>query len=124
MDPAAARIFLENLSKSLGQKDYLLIGFDLMKSPKLLYSAYNHPLFEKFNLHLLDRINQVLGADFNKKYFVQEGQYNPITSAVEKLSIQHTKPDRTHQGFKQKTTTSKHGKLCRRSNLLNIRLKK
>ncbi len=83
MDPAAARIFLENLSKSLGPKDYLLIGFDLMKSPKLLYSAYNHPLFEKLNLHLLDRINQVLGADFNKKYFVQEGQYNPITRAVE-----------------------------------------
>ena len=34
-------------------------------------------------MHLLDRINQVLGADFNKKYFVQEGQYNPITRAVE-----------------------------------------
>ena len=83
MDPGSARIFLENLSKSLGPKDYLLIGFDLMKNPKLLYSAYNHPLFEKFNLHLLDRINRVLGADFNKKFFVQEGQYNPITHAVE-----------------------------------------
>ncbi len=83
MEPDASRIFLKTLNKSLRPKDYLLIGFDLMKNPKLLYSAYNHPLFEKFNLHLLDRINQVLGADFNKDYFVQQGQYNPNTRAVE-----------------------------------------
>jgi len=83
MNPDSARSFLKNLCKTLGPKDYLLIGFDLMKNPKLLYSAYNNPLFEKFNLHLLDRINQVLGANFNKDNFVQQGQYNPITRAVE-----------------------------------------
>ena len=54
-----------------------------MKNPKLLYSAYNDPLFEKFNLHLLDRINQELGADFNKELFAQQGQFNPNTRAVE-----------------------------------------
>jgi len=54
-----------------------------MKDPKLLYSAYNDPLFEKFNLHLLDRINQELGADFNKELFAQQGQFNPNTRAVE-----------------------------------------
>ncbi len=83
MDPGATRIFLETLNKSLGPREYVLIGCDLMKNPKLLYSAYNHPLFEKFNLHLLDRINQVLEADFNKDYFVQQAQYNPNTRAVE-----------------------------------------
>ena len=40
-------------------------------------------LFEKFNLHLLDRINAELGANFNKEYFVQQGHYNPETRAVE-----------------------------------------
>ncbi len=85
MDPDTAQSFLKNLCNALGAKDYLLIGFDLMKNPKLLYSAYNDSegLFEKFNLHLLDRINQELGADFNKEHFVQQGQFNPDTRAVE-----------------------------------------
>jgi dimethylhistidine N-methyltransferase len=83
MDIPEAKEFLKRLHESLKNEDYLLIGFDLMKNPKLLHKSYNDELFEKFNLHLLDRINQVLGADFNKKYFVQEGQYNPITRAVE-----------------------------------------
>ena len=97
MDPPAARAFLKNLNKTLGPKDYLLIGFDLMKNPKLLYSAYNHPLFEKFNLHLLDRINQVLGADFDKDYFVQQGQYNPNTRAVESY-LYSTRDQTVHIG--------------------------
>ena len=85
MDPDTARSFLKNLCNALGPKDYLMTGFDLMKNPKLLYSAYNDPerLFEKFNLHLLDRINQELGANFNKEHFVQQGQFNPDTRAVE-----------------------------------------
>ena len=83
MDSDAAQSFLKSLKDSLGPKDYLLTGFDLMKNPKLLYSAYNNELFEEFNLHLLDRLNQDLGANFNKENFVQQGQYNPTTRAVE-----------------------------------------
>ena len=83
MDLDMASAFLKRLSQTLGSNDYLLIGFDLIKDPKLLYSAYNDPLFEKFNLHLLDRINQELGADFNKELFAQQGQFNPNTRAVE-----------------------------------------
>ena len=77
------RSFLKSLRGSLGPKDFLLTGFDLMKKPKLLYSAYNNALFEKFNLHLLDRINEELDANFNKNNFTQQGQYNPNTRAVE-----------------------------------------
>ena len=83
MDSDKTRSFLKSLRESLGPKDYLLTGFDLMKKPKLLYSAYNNALFEKFNLHLLDRINKELGANFNKDNFTQQGQYNPNTRAVE-----------------------------------------
>ncbi len=83
MDSDTAKSFLKSLRESLGPKDYLLTGFDLMKNPKLLYSAYNDALFEEFNLHLLDRLNEELGANFNKKHFVQQGQYNPSTRAVE-----------------------------------------
>ena len=83
MDLGMAKVFLERLSQTIGPEGYLLIGLDLMKDPKLLYSAYNDPLFEKFNLHLLDRINQELEGDFKKEYFSQQGQFNPITGAVE-----------------------------------------
>ena len=85
MAPADADIFLKRLHKSLNKKDLLLIGFDLMKSPKILYNAYNDSkgLFEKFNLHLLDRINQVLGGTFKKEFFIHQGHYNPQVHALE-----------------------------------------
>ncbi len=83
MNPEEARSFLKGLRNTMGAEDYLLIGFDLMKNPKILYSAYNNRLFEEFNFYLLERINQMLGADFNLDRFVQQGQYNPNTHAVE-----------------------------------------
>ena len=83
MDIPDGKSFLKKLHQSLQNDDYLLIGFDLMKSPKLLYQSYNDPLFEKFNLHLLDRVNECLGANFNKSFFVQQCHYNPKTQAVE-----------------------------------------
>ncbi len=82
--PAAGK-FLHRLGDSLNDGDYVMIGFDLMKNPKLLYNAYNDPegVFEKFNLHLLDRINRELGANFVKSNYVQEGHYNEQSRAVE-----------------------------------------
>lgn len=85
MELPAAELFVRKLRESLNDGDYLMIGFDLMKHPKTLYSAYNDSagVFERFNLHLLDILNRKLGANFAKEYFVQQGQYNPRTHAVE-----------------------------------------
>tara|TARA_B100000686_G_C16679319_1_gene911013 strand:+ start:349 stop:1296 length:948 start_codon:yes stop_codon:yes gene_type:complete len=83
MDIPDAKLFLNNLYQSLRQDDLLLIGFDLMKNPKLLNQSYNDKLFEEFNLHLLDRINECLGGNFDKKFFVQQSHYNPDSKAVE-----------------------------------------
>lgn len=82
--PSAGK-FLRKLWESLNDGDYLMIGFDLMKNPKLLYRSYNDPegVFQKLNLHLLDRINQELGADFVKSDFVQQAHYNEQSHAVE-----------------------------------------
>jgi len=84
-DYASAGKFLRRLWDSLNAGDFVMIGFDLMKNPKLLYRAYNDPdgVFQKFNLHLLDCINQKLGANFVKQSFVQEGHYNEQSRAVE-----------------------------------------
>ena len=83
MDIPEAKEFLKRLHESLQNEDYLLIGFDLMKNPKLLHKSYNDELFEKFNLHLLDRINECLEANFKKEMFVQQAHYNPKSRAVE-----------------------------------------
>ncbi len=85
MELPAAEEFVKKISASLNDGDYLLIGFDLMKHPKTLYTAYNDAtgVFERFNLHLLDVLNQKLGANFSKEHFVQQGQYSPTAHAVE-----------------------------------------
>jgi L-histidine Nalpha-methyltransferase len=82
--PSAGK-FLRRLWDFLNDGDYVMIGFDLMKNPKLLYRAYNDPegVFQKFNLYMLDRINQELGANFAKSNFVQEAHYNARSHAVE-----------------------------------------
>jgi len=85
MELPSAQQFVQKLRESLGVGDYVMIGFDLMKHPKALYAAYNDStgMFEKFNLHLLDVLNNKLGANFVKEWYVQQGQYNPRTHAVE-----------------------------------------
>ena len=85
MELPAAELFVRKLRESLNDGDYLMIGFDLMKHPKTLYAAYNDStgVFERFNLHLLDILNQKLGANFVKDHYVQQGHYNPGTHAVE-----------------------------------------
>lgn len=84
-DLPGTEVFLRTLWSSLHPGDLTLIGFDLLKHPKVLYQAYNDPqgVFEKFNLHLLKRINKQLGANFDTKFFVQQGCFNWRTKAVE-----------------------------------------
>ncbi len=84
-DFPGAKKFLRRLSRTLKTGDFVMIGFDLFKHPKLLYYGYNDPqgIFEKFNMHLLDRINKKLGANFDAANYVQEGHYNWRTHAVE-----------------------------------------
>ncbi|WP_447969361.1 L-histidine N(alpha)-methyltransferase [Nitrospira sp. M1] len=85
MELPVAQQFVRKLRELLNEGDYVMIGFDLMKHPRTLYAAYNDAtgVFEKFNLHVLDVINRKLGANFVKERYVQQGQYNPRTHAVE-----------------------------------------
>ncbi|QPJ62589.1 MAG: L-histidine N(alpha)-methyltransferase [Candidatus Nitronauta litoralis] len=84
-DLSEAGIFLKRVSETLNRGDFMLTGFDLFSNPKLHYQIYNDPqgLFEKFNLHLLERINQELGGNFQIENFAQEGHYNWRTRSVE-----------------------------------------
>ncbi len=84
-DIFSAQHFLKHLRDSLSENDFVLIGFDLMKDPRLLNTAYNDPkgVFQAFNLHLLDRINEELGGNFKTEKFIQYGTYNVKSRAVE-----------------------------------------
>jgi len=59
--------FLELLHKSLNDKDKVLIGLDLVKNSETILAAYNDAagVTKKFNVNLLRRMNQELGANFN-----------------------------------------------------------
>ena len=62
----------------------MLIGFDLKKRPEIIYKAYldSKGITAAFNLNLLHRINQELGANFKTNYFRFYPYYNPQTGEL------------------------------------------
>jgi L-histidine Nalpha-methyltransferase len=77
--------FLRALRNFLHPGDYILIGFDLLKDIALLTQAYNDRdgITREFNLNLLKRMNEELGANFNIKSFQHHGTYNVHSQAME-----------------------------------------
>ncbi|WP_323757432.1 L-histidine N(alpha)-methyltransferase [Roseivirga sp.] len=73
--------FLTRLGDNLSTGDLLFIGFDLMKDPNVILSAYNDKLgvTKEFNINLLRRINKELGANFDLEGYEHFPTYNPIT---------------------------------------------
>jgi len=70
-DRPAAEQFLRQLRRILIPGDSLLLGTDLEKPVAQLIAAYDDPLgvTKAFNLNLLVRINQELGANFDLRQF-------------------------------------------------------
>lgn len=81
--------FLRSLWHSLNQEDLVLIGFDLKKDLDILYNAYNDSkgITKEFNFNVLDRINETLNADFDRRNFQHQGLYNVQTGAMESYLI-------------------------------------
>ena len=75
------RQFLKSLGENLSNGDLLFIGFDLMKDPRTILAAYDDSegVTKAFNLNLLTRINEELGADFKLDQFNHYPTYNPLT---------------------------------------------
>jgi len=87
--PAEAGAFCGELYARLRPGDLLLVGFDLKKDPATILAAYNDRagLTKAFNLNLLQRINDELGADFNLEAFVHYPVYDPATGACKSYLI-------------------------------------
>lgn len=81
-DREPAQRFLRQLARNC---QGLLIGVDLKKDFNILHRAYNDSqgVTAQFNKHLLVRINQELGADFQLQNFGHYAFYNPAQSRVE-----------------------------------------
>lgn len=84
-DPPAAREMLRRIRKSLTEGDSLLLGTDLVKSPRALQVAYDDPLqvTAAFNRNLLRRINDELGGTFDLDGFAHRALWNPKESRIE-----------------------------------------
>jgi L-histidine Nalpha-methyltransferase len=83
-DREPAKRFLQQIAKACAGGG-LLIGVDLKKDFNILHRAYNDSqgVTARFNLHLLERINQELGANFQLDQFGHYAFYNPGQSRIE-----------------------------------------
>jgi len=91
----AAQSFLKSIQSHLKPIDKLLIGFDLQKNPITIKSAYDDPhgITRAFNMNLLHRINNELGADFRLDKFDFYCHYNPVNGEVRSYLVSLKKQD-------------------------------
>jgi len=86
---AQAAGFMRRAWHTLNSGDWLFLGADLKKDIDVLHRAYNDSegITRNFNLNLLDRINNELGANFDLTTFDHYGSYNPLVGAMESFLI-------------------------------------
>jgi len=84
-EPEAAAKLLSQIKESIGPGGGLLIGIDVKKQKEILDNAYNDNAGKTaaFNLNVLTRINQELGAGFELNAFEHHAFYNADKSRVE-----------------------------------------
>jgi dimethylhistidine N-methyltransferase len=73
------------ISSVMNENDTFLIGFDLVKDINVLNAAYDDAegITAKFNLNLLERINNELGGNFDLEKFRHKAFFNEEASRVE-----------------------------------------
>ena len=77
--------FLTKISKLMSSDDLFLIGLDLKKDLKVLHNAYNDSqnVTSKFNLNVLQRMNEELDANFMLNNFEHYAVYNDKKGRIE-----------------------------------------
>ncbi len=85
LDAAEADAFLHNAAQCLGPQGRLLLGVDPFKDKMIHEMAYNDTdgVTREFNLNLLRRMNEELGADFDTTAFEHLAFFNPRESRME-----------------------------------------
>ena len=85
MEPHDARDFLSGLRQWLGEDGGILIGVDLHKSEQVLNAAYNDAsgVTARFNLNILNALNNMLDGDFREQAFSHRAFYNSELKRIE-----------------------------------------
>ena len=83
--PQESRTILRNIGSQLRNGDALVLGTDLVKEESILIAAYddNEGVTAAFNLNVLNRLNNELGADFDPAGFRHRARWNPVASRIE-----------------------------------------
>ena len=83
--PREAHSLLDVMRTEAKPGGALLIGVDLKKDPRIIEAAYNDSagVTAEFNLNVLRRINEELGANFDLASFRHEAVYQPEAGRVE-----------------------------------------
>ncbi|MES1982382.1 MAG: L-histidine N(alpha)-methyltransferase [Pseudomonadota bacterium] len=91
--PEEAQHLLRHAAKLAGPGGGMLVGVDCKKDPAILNSAYNDAaqLTRAFNLNLLTRMKNELGAQVQPDSFTHYAFYNPTLGRVEMHLISQRK---------------------------------
>jgi dimethylhistidine N-methyltransferase len=84
-EPTQAADFLRHAARLLGAGAHFIVGVDLVKDERVLHAAYNDAagVTAAFNLNLLRRINNELGADFDLGCFRHKAFFNQAQHRIE-----------------------------------------
>ena len=84
-DPGEAATLLRRVRERLCEGDALLLGTDMVKSPRVLVPAYDDAkgVTAQFNKNILWRINRELSANFDLDSFHHVAEWNPRQSRME-----------------------------------------
>jgi L-histidine Nalpha-methyltransferase len=80
-----ARDFLKAVRINMNDKDFLLVGFDMIKDESIIEPAYNDKagFTAQFNLNLLTRMNRELGCNFDVGGYVHYAFFNKKKDRIE-----------------------------------------
>lgn len=83
--PERRKSFLDRLRSGLEKGDYLLVGMDLVKDPRVLEAAYDDAagVTARFNKNILNVLNRRLGAGFDPDLFTHRSVYDAEKARVE-----------------------------------------
>ncbi|MFF1905895.1 L-histidine N(alpha)-methyltransferase [Kitasatospora sp. NPDC058218] len=83
--PAERAAFLRGLRAALDPGDFLLLGTDLVKDPRVLVAAYDDAagVTAEFNRNVLNVLNRELSADFDPTAFEHVALWDPEREWIE-----------------------------------------
>jgi L-histidine N-alpha-methyltransferase len=83
--PGSRRRVLREIGRLLGSEDYLLMGTDLVKDPRVLEAAYDDSqgITAEFNRNVLRVLNRELGANFVPEAFDHVALFDPEHEWIE-----------------------------------------